>query len=63
MVESGKLGPGRRFFLWDTQPSHLTALGFFQFSRLFRPLLFPPGHQFYGMRIAFFRLIRMSNLE
>ena len=63
MVESGKLGPGRRFFLRDTQPSHLTAWGFFQFSRPFRPLLFPPGHQFYGMRIAFFRLIRMSNLE
>ena len=53
MVESGKLGPGRRFFLRDTQPSHLTARGFFQFSRPFRPLLFPPGHQFYGMRIAF----------
>ena len=37
--------------------------GFFQFYRPSRPLLFPPGHQFYGMRIAFFRLIRMSNLE
>ena len=50
-------------FLRNIQPSHLTARGFFQFSGPFRPLLFPPGHQFYGMRIAFFRLIRMSNLE
>ena len=50
-------------FLSDIQPSHLTAGGVFQFSRPFRPLLFPLGHQFYGMRIAFFRLIRMNNLE